>query len=105
MEGACHGDEAFTQLSGSSQCEGGTKSPAKGAKRYGYTAAHRRGDISPYSTNLTDAEWDLVADLFERAPGQRGTPVHYSRRELVNRLRSVHLRSPPNSLTTHRFST
>ncbi len=27
--------------------------------------------------NLTDAEWDLVADLFERAPGQRGTPAHY----------------------------
>lgn len=34
--------------------------------------------------NLTDAEWDLIADLFERAPGQRGTPVHYSQRELVN---------------------
>jgi putative transposase len=33
---------------------------------------------------LTDAEWELVADLFERAPGQRGTPVRYSRRELVN---------------------
>lgn len=56
----------------------------KGAKRYGYTAAHRREDVPPYSTNLTDAEWELVADLFERAPGQRGTPVHYSRRELVN---------------------
>jgi putative transposase len=56
----------------------------KGVKRYGYTAAHRREDIPSYSTNLTDAEWDLVADLFERAPGQRGTPVHYSRRELVN---------------------
>jgi putative transposase len=57
---------------------------AEGAKRYGYTAAHRREDISPYSTNLTDAEWELVADLFERLPGQRGTPVHYSRRDLVN---------------------
>lgn len=56
----------------------------KGAKRYGYTAAHRREDVPAYSTNLTDAEWELVADLFERAPGQRGTPVHYSRRELVN---------------------
>lgn len=39
---------------------------SKGPKRYGYTAAHRREDVSPYSTNLTDAEWDLVADLFER---------------------------------------
>jgi putative transposase len=57
---------------------------AEGAKRYGYTAAHRREDISPYTTNLTDAEWELVADLFERLPGQRGTPVHYSRRDLVN---------------------
>jgi putative transposase len=56
----------------------------KGPKRYGYTAAHRREDVPFYSTNLTDAEWDLVADLFERAPGQRGTPAHYSRRELVN---------------------
>jgi putative transposase len=55
-----------------------------GPKRYGYTAAHRREDVPFYSTNLTDAEWDLVADLFERAPGQRGTPAHYSRRELVN---------------------
>lgn len=56
----------------------------KGPKHYGYTAAHRREDVPFYSTNLTDAEWDLVADLFERAPGQRGTPAHYSRRELVN---------------------
>jgi transposase len=36
----------------------------------------------PWQRN--DAEWDLVADLFERAPGQRGTPAHYSRRALVN---------------------
>lgn len=57
---------------------------AEGAKRYGYTAAHRREAISPYSTNLTDAEWELVADLFEHMPGQRGTPVHYNHRDLVN---------------------
>jgi putative transposase len=56
----------------------------KPAKRYGYTAAHRREEVPPYSTNLTDAEWELVVDLFERAPGLQGTPVHYSRRELVN---------------------
>jgi transposase len=56
----------------------------KAPKRYGYTAAHRREDVPLYSTDLTDAEWELVADLFERVPGQRGTPVHYSRRELVN---------------------
>ena len=53
-------------------------------KRYGYSAAHRRENVPTYSTNLTDTEWNLVADLFERAPGQRGMPVRYSRRELVN---------------------
>jgi putative transposase len=57
---------------------------AKATRRYGYTAAHRREDVPPYSTNVTNAEWELVADLFERAPGRRGTPAHYSRRELVN---------------------
>ena len=57
---------------------------AEGAKRYGYTAAHRREAISPYSTNLLHAEWELVAYLFERMPGQRGKPVRYSRRDLVN---------------------
>lgn len=53
------------------------------AKRYGYTAAHWRENVPLYNTNLTNAEWDLVADLLERAPGQRGTPAHYSRRALV----------------------
>ena len=47
-------------------------------------AAHRRDDVPYYSTHLTDAEWDLVADLFERASRQQGTPAHYSRRELVS---------------------
>ena len=47
-------------------------------------AAHRRETICPYSTNLTDADWELDADLFERMPGQRGTPAHYNRRGLVN---------------------
>jgi hypothetical protein len=28
----------------------------KATKRYGYTAAHRRENVPPYSTNLTDAE-------------------------------------------------
>ena len=55
-----------------------------GHKRYGYTIAHRRQTGLQYSTDLTDAEWALVADLFERPAGQRGTPAHYERRELVN---------------------
>ena len=34
--------------------------------------------------NLTDAEWLLVSDLFERPEGQRGSPVRYERRHLVD---------------------
>lgn len=44
---------------------------AEGAKRYGYTAAHRREAISSYSTNPPRAEWQLVANLFERMPVQQ----------------------------------
>ena len=58
--------------------------PAQAGKRYGYTQAHRREQVTPYSTSLTDAEWALVADLFERDPGTRGTPPRYARRELVD---------------------
>lgn len=45
----------------------------KGAKGFLYTTAHRLEDVALYSTNLTDIEWELVADLFGRALGQRGT--------------------------------
>jgi putative transposase len=52
--------------------------------RYGYTQAHRRSDgPSGMNTDLTDAEWALVADLFEREGG-RGKPVQYDRRHMVN---------------------
>lgn len=52
--------------------------------RYGYTAAHRRADgASGMNTDLTDAEWALVADLFERE-GRRGAPARYERRRMVN---------------------
>jgi hypothetical protein len=40
--------------------------------------------LESYSSNLTDPEWALLADLFERVPGQRGTLLHYSRCEPVN---------------------
>ncbi|WP_256219845.1 MULTISPECIES: transposase [unclassified Variovorax] len=53
-------------------------------KRYGYTEAHRRESGLAYSTDLTNAEWDLVADLFERPAGSRGTPARYGRRHLVD---------------------
>ena len=40
---------------------------AKPAGRYGYTVADRRDGFHPYSTNLTNAEYDLVADWLDRA--------------------------------------
>jgi putative transposase len=46
--------------------------------------ALRAHGIVRLKPNLTDAEWELVSDMFERPPGQRGTPAHFSRRALVN---------------------
>lgn len=52
--------------------------------RTGYTDAHRRSDgPSGLNTDLTDAEWALVGDLFER-DGQRGAPPRYERRTVVD---------------------
>ena len=52
--------------------------------RVGYTDAHRRADgASGMNTDLTDAEWALVVDLFER-DGLRGAPPRYDRRSVVN---------------------
>lgn len=67
------------------QACGPIESEAKAAapKRYGYTNAHRR-EAGQYSTDLTDAEWRLVADLFERPEGSRGVPARYERRHLVD---------------------
>jgi putative transposase len=36
------------------------------------------------ATCLTDAEWSLVADLFETPEGVRGRPAKYSRRTMVD---------------------
>ena len=53
-------------------------------QRVGYTDAHRRSDgASGMNTDLTDAEWALVADLFER-DGKRGAPPRFERRTMVN---------------------
>ncbi|HEY0884921.1 MAG TPA: IS5 family transposase [Ramlibacter sp.] len=55
-----------------------------GPVRVGYSDRHRRGDGSGgMNTDLTDAEWALVADLFERK-GARGAPATHERRVLVN---------------------
>lgn len=52
--------------------------------RVGYTAAHRRDDgPSGMNTDLTEAEWALVADLFERQGG-RGAPVTHARKRMVD---------------------
>lgn len=51
---------------------------------YGYTPAHRgSGAIQHYASSLTDAEWALVADIFE-SQGGRGKPPAYPRRLLVD---------------------
>ena len=63
-----------------------TRAPVQGGQpvRYGYTAAHRREDgASGMNTDLTDAEWALVGDLFERKDG-RGKRATYERRHMVN---------------------
>lgn len=57
---------------------------ARAGKRYGYSDVHRRENVAPYSTNLTDAEWELISDLFEHDAAKRGAPPRYSRRDLVN---------------------
>lgn len=52
--------------------------------RYGYTEAHRR--LAPeqrYPSSLTDAEWELVKDIFDSGGG-RGKPARYPRRQLVD---------------------
>src|SRR5258706_14638418 len=64
----------------------GERAAVQGAAptRYGYNATHRRSDgASGMNTDLTDAEWALVGDLFERE-GQRGVPPRYERRHMVN---------------------
>jgi putative transposase len=64
----------------------GERAAVQGAspKRYGYKPAHRRSDgPSGMNTDLTDAEWARVSDLFER-DGGRGTPARYERRHMVN---------------------
>jgi len=53
-------------------------------QRFGYTSKHRRQAVgSAMNTDLTDAEWALVSDLFERGGG-RGAPALHGRRAIVN---------------------
>lgn len=53
-------------------------------QRYGYTKAHRRQVVAHgMPTDVTDAEWALVQDLFERRGGA-GAPAAHARRDIVN---------------------
>jgi transposase len=55
-------------------------------RRYGYKPAHRRSNERPgeQACALTDAEWALVSDLFERPEGGRGMPARIERRVMVD---------------------
>jgi transposase len=55
--------------------------------RVGSTDRHRRQDgASGMNTDLTDAEWALMADLFERRGGRGASPVHERRPLVVDTL-------------------
>lgn len=49
-------------------------------QRYGYTERHRRNLAN---RALSDAEWELVRDLFEPVKGARGRPAVYDRRLML----------------------
>ena len=56
----------------------------EGPPRYGYNERHRdEGDHQRYATSLTQAEWDMVADIFDDA-GERGRPAVHARRAIVD---------------------
>jgi transposase len=59
----------------------GADAPGDPVRRYGYGDAHRQ-EGAGYSTSLTDAEWALVGDIFEReGPGR---PSAIPRRQILD---------------------
>jgi len=65
----------------------GRASAAGGAKpqRYGYRERHRtQGPEQSYPSSLTDAEWALVADLFEGARSRGGAPRRHATRRVLD---------------------
>lgn len=77
----CQGQVTQVILARGEAARSATTSP----KRYGYKPAHRRrAPEGGFSTSLTDAEWMLVADLFERPEGGRGMPPRFARRLMVD---------------------
>ena len=66
-----------------------TTEGAKGVpRRYGYVEEHReKAPEAAYPFGLSDAEWAIVADLFEDKV--RGTPRKFSRRSMVDAMSYV----------------
>lgn len=84
----------------------GERAAVQGSKplRVGDTDAHRREEgPSGLNTDLTEAEWALVADLFER-PGGRGRPPQHTRKSLVDACCYVVRTGCPWRLLPKRFS-
>lgn len=54
------------------------------AKRFGYGPAHRRNDDDGYASSVTDVEWALIAELFERKGA--GRPEVYPRRQMFDAI-------------------
>lgn len=58
---------------------------SEATRRYGYNESHRRvEEPGKFASCLTDAEWELAADLFELPAGGRGRPSVYSKRSMVD---------------------
>lgn len=52
--------------------------------RYGYTERHRRSPTQgAYPTSLTDAEWNVVREIFD-PPGRPGRPPTHDRRQMLD---------------------
>lgn len=55
------------------------------SRRYGYNSKHRAASTdAQYPSSLTQAEWELAADLFELPAGSRGRPAKHDRRAMVD---------------------
>jgi len=70
--------------------------------QYGYKDEHReKPPEAPYPHCLSDAEWKVVADLFEDKA--RGVPRRYSRRSMVNAMCYVVRGGIPWRMLPHEF--
>jgi len=57
-----------------------SKAPSEGPRRYGYEDRHRDpGSEERYPSCFTDAEWELVGDLFETPEGPGKPPLYEPR--------------------------